>query len=148
MTDPSPTDHAEQGFAWRESGDGPCVVFLHGLGLTRTGWEPQLTGLSDARRCVAWDMPGYGESTPLPELTFESITDALARFLDVIREARSDLVGLSFGGMHAGVAAAASAADGWSPVAAPDAGSRLAGAAVVALRPAAGRVAATAVPCA
>ena len=95
------TDHAEQGFAWRERGRGPGVVFLHGLGLTRTGWEPQLTGLSDARRCVAWDMPGYGESAPLPELTFAALADALARFLDVIQVARADLVGLSFGGMQA-----------------------------------------------
>ena len=96
-----PVDHLDGGFAWRESGEGPTVLFLHGLGLTRTGWEPQLTGLSDTRRCVAWDMPGYGESEPLDDLTFEGVAGAVVRFLDVIGAAVADLVGLSFGGMHA-----------------------------------------------
>ena len=99
--DRGPVDHLEEGFAWREAGDGPTALFLHGLGLTRTGWEPQLAGLSDSRRCVAWDMPGYGNSVPLEHLTFESVAGSVARFLDVIEVDGADLVGLSFGGMHA-----------------------------------------------
>ena len=96
-----PVDHIESDFGWREMGRGPTVLFLHGLGLTRTGWEPQLVGLSDQRRCVAWDMPGYGDSAPLPEMTFEGVADSVERFLDVIGETVVDVVGLSFGGMHA-----------------------------------------------
>ncbi len=96
----APVDHIEGGFAWREMGRGPAVLFLHGLGLTRTGWEHQLRGLSDDRRCVAWDMPGYGDSAPLAEMTFENVADSVASLLDVIGETEVDLVGLSFGGMH------------------------------------------------
>lgn len=77
------------------------MLFLHGLGLTRTGWEPQLQSLADIGRCVAWDMPGYGDSLPLEELTFENLADSVARCLDVIGEDRVDLVGHSFGGMQA-----------------------------------------------
>ena len=87
--------------AWREAGDGPPVLFLHGLGGTRFAWEPQLEGLSDRYRCIAWDMPGYGDSDPLPELTFPAIADAIAMLLDQLDIERTHIVGLSFGGQQA-----------------------------------------------
>lgn len=94
-------DHLVDGLAWREAGSGPAVVFLHGLGLTRTGWEPQLRDLGRDHRCVAWDMPGYGESHAMSQMSFEAISDEVVRLLDLIGVRRADLVGLSFGGMHA-----------------------------------------------
>ncbi len=87
--------------SWREAGTGPPVIFLHGLGGTRTAWDPQLGGLADRFRCIAWDMPGYGASAPLAELTFPAIADSLAGLLDTLELEVADLVGLSFGGMHA-----------------------------------------------
>lgn len=86
--------------AWRESGDGPPVVFLHGLGGTRVAWGAQLRGLSDQFRCIAWDMPGYGDSAPLVPLTYRGIADRFVEFLDELAIERADVVGLSFGGMH------------------------------------------------
>ena len=76
-------------------------MFLHGLGGSRTSWEPQLTGLSSGFRCIAWDMPGYGASAPVAPLTFASIADSVARLLDAAAVERAHLVGESFGGMHA-----------------------------------------------
>ena len=87
--------------AWRERGVGDAVLFLHGLGGSRTSWEPQLAGLSDAFRCIAWDMPGYGASAPVEPLTFAAVADAVARLLDTAGVQRAHLVGESFGGMHA-----------------------------------------------
>ena len=87
--------------AWRECGRGDPVVFLHGLGGSRTSWEPQLSGLSSTFRCIAWDMPGYGASDEVAPLTFAAIADAVARLLDAARVRRAHLVGESFGGMHA-----------------------------------------------
>lgn len=87
--------------AWRETGDGEPVVFLHGLGGSRTSWEPQLTGLRSEFRCIAWDMPGYGVSDPVVPLTFATIADSVARLLDNAGVDRAHLVGESFGGMHA-----------------------------------------------
>ena len=87
--------------AWRETGDGEPVVFLHGLGGSRTSWEPQLTGLRTEFRCIAWDMPGYGVSVPVVPLTFATIADSVARLLDNAGVDRAHLVGESFGGMHA-----------------------------------------------
>ncbi len=91
----------ERPIAWREQGRGRPLVFLHGLGGSRTSWAPQLAGLSDIFRCVAWDMPGYGASAPLEPLTLAGIADAVARLLDALGAERACLVGESFGGMHA-----------------------------------------------
>ncbi len=98
---PQEVDVVERGVAWREAGSGPVVVFLHGLGGTRTAWGPQLRGLSHRFRCVAWDMPGYGDSEPLTPLTFDGVADRLNRLFDVLEADTVDLVGFSFGGMHA-----------------------------------------------
>jgi 3-oxoadipate enol-lactonase len=87
--------------AWREFGTGDVIVFLHGLGGSRIAWEPQLRGLADGWRCVAWDMPGYGLSAPLKPLTFAAVADAVVRLLDKLHVDRAHLVGLSLGGMHA-----------------------------------------------
>ena len=107
MPDPS-RRHAVAGavdvdgpLAWREQGAGQAVLFLHGLGGSRTSWEPQLAGLSEAFRCIAWDMPGYGASAPVEPLTFAAIADSVARLLDAAAVERAHLVGESFGGMHA-----------------------------------------------
>ncbi len=77
------------------------MVFLHGLGGSRTAWGPQLRELSRRFRCIAWDMPGYGESDPLTPLTFSGIAKRLVDLLDELALEQADLVGLSFGGMHA-----------------------------------------------
>ncbi len=87
--------------AWREAGQGEVLLFLHGLGLTRTSWDPQLKELSDRWRCVAWDMPGYGKSSPVEPLTFAAIVDAIAGLLDSLEVQRADICGLSFGGQQA-----------------------------------------------
>ena len=84
------------------------MLFLHGLGMSRTGFDPQLTELSDRRRCIAWDMPGYGAS-PLPAggLTFPLLADAVAALLDRLGLSSAHLVGLSMGGqiaLHAALA--------------------------------------------
>ena len=94
-------DRMASGVAWRERGEGDPVVLLHGLGGTRASWGPQLRGLGGRFRCIAWDMPGYGDSVPLRPLSFAGVADRLAGLLDSLGIERADLVGLSFGGMHA-----------------------------------------------
>lgn len=96
-----PADRLAVSLAYREAGDGPPTLFLHGLGGSRTAWEPQLEGLADVLRCIAWDMPGYGESAPIGPLSFPAIADAAARLLDALGIDRAHVVGLSFGGQQA-----------------------------------------------
>ncbi|MGI9117329.1 MAG: alpha/beta fold hydrolase [Gaiellales bacterium] len=86
--------------AWREAGEGSLVLLLHGLGATRTSWDPQLEALADAHRCVAWDLPGYGASAPLPAFTLEAAADAAAALIAELG-GPAHVVGLSMGGMIA-----------------------------------------------
>ncbi|MEY4176363.1 MAG: hypothetical protein RI900_3528 [Actinomycetota bacterium] len=97
-----PVDVQHPPFAWREQGDGPVVLLLHGLGGSRISWEPQMGALG-RRRTVAWDMPGYGEAAPLPDgpLTWAAVADAAADCLDAVGADRAHVVGISMGGMIA-----------------------------------------------
>jgi 3-oxoadipate enol-lactonase len=90
-------------FAWREAGEGSTpLVLLHGLGGSRLSWEPQLAGLAQLHRVVAWDMPGYGASAALDgALTFTALADAVLEFIDAIGADSVHLAGISFGGMIA-----------------------------------------------
>jgi 3-oxoadipate enol-lactonase len=53
--------------AYTKAGDGPPIVFLHGVGATKRCWEPQIAMLSERFRCIALDYRGYGESEVPPE---------------------------------------------------------------------------------
>lgn len=97
----TPIDHRTGTIAYRLAGTGRPVLFLHGLGGSRIAWEPQLEELGDTFRCIAWDLPGYGDSEPLERLTFPAIADAVVRLLDELGIERADVVGLSFGGQQA-----------------------------------------------
>jgi pimeloyl-ACP methyl ester carboxylesterase len=90
--------------AWRQAGpaDGEHVALLHGLGGSRTAWEPQLGALAEAGYCVAaWDMPGYGASAAIEPLGFGVLADAVGRWLDALGAESAHVVGLSLGGMIA-----------------------------------------------
>src|SRR3954451_24623513 len=47
-------------------GEGPPMVFIHGLGGSWQNWLEQLPVFAAGHRCVAFDLPGFGES-PRPE---------------------------------------------------------------------------------
>ena len=48
--------------SYRESGEGPALVLLHGIGSGSASWLFQLEDLANQYRVIAWDAPGYGES--------------------------------------------------------------------------------------
>ncbi|QUS37197.1 alpha/beta fold hydrolase [Falsirhodobacter algicola] len=49
-----------------EAGQGAPVLLIHGVGLRAEVWAPQIAALSQTHRVIAVDMPGHGESDPLP----------------------------------------------------------------------------------
>jgi 3-oxoadipate enol-lactonase len=88
-------------FSYEALGDPalPPLVFLHGIGGAARAWRGQMTAFSDCYRSIAWDMPGYGESAPLPVVSIASLADALQDFLQQIGATNPILVGHSIGGM-------------------------------------------------
>lgn len=88
--------------AYVARGEGDrTLVFLHGLGGDKTSWRPQIETFSRDFRAVAWDMPGYGDSPPLAEMTFPALAGSLRVLMDHLDTGRAHLVGHSIGGMVA-----------------------------------------------
>jgi 3-oxoadipate enol-lactonase len=83
------------------AGEGPPLALLHGVGTDHRAFRPQLVRLHKRFRLIAWDMPGYGMSPPLPDMSWAALADALARLLDAQRIARAHVLGHSIGGMVA-----------------------------------------------
>lgn len=79
------------GIGWHEAGQGDPVLLLHGMPGSAFSWLPQMEGLPG--RKIAWDMPGYGDSTHRPDLVSPA---AMAAFL---AERMDDTLGLG-GGCH------------------------------------------------
>jgi 3-oxoadipate enol-lactonase len=88
-------------FAYETAGDLTLqpLVFLHGIGGAARAWRAQLDFFGDRYRAIAWDMPGYGGSTPLATVSIASLADALRDFLQQVGATKPILVGHSIGGM-------------------------------------------------
>lgn len=52
---------------YRESGSGPPVVFVHGVGVNGDLWRAVAPPLADERRCIVPDLPFGAHSRPLHE---------------------------------------------------------------------------------
>jgi len=91
--------------AVREAGaaTAPVVVLLHGIGSGAASWLPVAWRLSARARVLAWDAPGYGASTPLPEAapTAQSYANRLKDVLDALGVEHCLLVGHSLGALMA-----------------------------------------------
>jgi pimeloyl-ACP methyl ester carboxylesterase len=95
-------DHVEVGglrVAYRQAGQCPALVLLHGgLGDSRE-WRRQLEGLADEFTVVAWDAPGCGGSADPPEeWRLPDYADCLAGFIHALGLERPNVGGLSWGG--------------------------------------------------
>jgi 3-oxoadipate enol-lactonase len=87
---------AEAGFG------GTPIVFLHGVGSDKSVWDPQLAHFSRARRAVAFDYPGYGESDAAPEGTNrDDYAAAIFAGMDALGIESAHICGLSLGGVVA-----------------------------------------------
>jgi 3-oxoadipate enol-lactonase len=88
-------------FGYEAAGDPASrpLVFLHGIGGAARAWRRQVETFGDRYRTIAWDMPGYGGSAPLPTVSIAALADALQDFLRQIGATKPILVGHSIGGM-------------------------------------------------
>jgi len=84
--------------AFIETGSGPLVLLIHGVGLRAEAWGAQIDVLAKSHRVRAVDMPGHGESARLGG------TPTLADYSDAIAGIISEpalVIGHSFGAMIA-----------------------------------------------
>jgi pimeloyl-ACP methyl ester carboxylesterase len=83
--------------AYRDEGDGPAVVLLHGQPGAAANWAPVVERLRSRARVISMDRPGYGESGGRARGIAENAHIVLA-LLDALRIERAVLAGHSWGG--------------------------------------------------
>ncbi|MFQ5557068.1 MAG: alpha/beta fold hydrolase, partial [Acidimicrobiales bacterium] len=93
MPDELPILHTEQ------RGDGPPLLFLHGLADTSACWEAVIDELASDHRCVTADLPGHGRS-PAPDDPTAYERDGVLGSIDAVldRTGPAVAVGHSLGG--------------------------------------------------
>ena len=85
--------------AGAETGSGPPILLLHGLGGTWQYWARSMELLAGSARCIALDLPGFGQSdTPPGGFTLDSASDNLAAALRSLGGAPAVVCGHSLGG--------------------------------------------------
>ncbi|MGB2710674.1 MAG: alpha/beta fold hydrolase, partial [Conexibacter sp.] len=82
-------------------GSGPQLVLIHGIGSRRGVWDPVVDQLASERETIALDLPGFGDSAPLPagtEPTVDALVDAVVAFLSGAGIEQPHVAGNSLGG--------------------------------------------------
>jgi pimeloyl-ACP methyl ester carboxylesterase len=98
-------DHVEVDgtrIAYARAGNRPALVLLHGAPTDSRTWQWMLPDLSQDHTVIAWDAPGFGQSSDIDESwRAPEFADALAAFVAALGLERPHLVGHSFGTMVA-----------------------------------------------
>jgi pimeloyl-ACP methyl ester carboxylesterase len=92
----------------RVDGAGPPLVQIHGIGTGHHNFDLLTPLLASSFRVVDVDLPGYGESDPIPEpRSIGAFATAVAEWLDVLQLGPVHVHGTSMGGLVAMALAAA-----------------------------------------
>lgn len=87
--------------AYTRLGAGAPLVLLHGIGLSRRSWDPVLASLAEHFDVIAVDLPGHGDSEPLPpevEPQPAALAAAVQHLLDELGVVTPHVAGNSLGG--------------------------------------------------
>jgi pimeloyl-ACP methyl ester carboxylesterase len=88
--------------AYTRAGSGPALVMVHGAPSDHRVWQWMVPDLARDHTVVAWDAPGFGESSDIDDTwRAPQFADALAAFVAALGLERPHVVGHSFGTMVA-----------------------------------------------
>ncbi len=80
-------------------GDGPPLLFIHGLGGIWQNWLLNIPAFMDTHRCVAVDLPGFGQSEmPAGEISIRGLAKTVDRVCDALDIENPVVIGNSMGG--------------------------------------------------
>ncbi|MFG1175590.1 alpha/beta fold hydrolase [Erwiniaceae bacterium CAU 1747] len=87
-------------YRYRDCGEGPTLLFAHGLLVDRDIFAAQVHVLSQTHRCIVLDMPGHGQSGYRPDgWMLDDINRDLALMIRELSLGKVTFVGQSQGGM-------------------------------------------------
>jgi pimeloyl-ACP methyl ester carboxylesterase len=90
------------GTAFKQAGEGPVVVLIHGLGLNMDVWQWQLGALLQHYTVLRYDLLGHGASVkPKGAYTMPQMVDQLHQLLDAQGHQQCVIIGFSLGGLIA-----------------------------------------------
>ena len=92
--------------AYDVTGDGPPVVFIHGLTSFRQSWDPVTDLLGNDLTCVRVDLRGHGESSAATDYSMLSLVSDVEAVVDELALADPAVVGHSLGVTVAAIYAA------------------------------------------
>jgi pimeloyl-ACP methyl ester carboxylesterase len=85
--------------SYLDSGEGPAVLFIHGLTGSHRSWSHQIDAMNTDHRVLAPDLLGHGASAkPMGDYSLGAHAATLRDLLDLLGVDRVTLVGHSFGG--------------------------------------------------
>ena len=90
--------------AFQREGEGEPLVLVHANGMSRAAWRQVIPWLRDQRDVIAIDLPGHGESPPVPSHVVPAppgFAHLLAQLLDQLGIHRAHVAGNSLGGWTA-----------------------------------------------
>ncbi len=83
-------------------GEGPAVLFVHGLSGSWPNWLEQLPVFARTHRVIALDLPGFGNSPmPVGDISISGYARTLDALLDALDVNAATVVGNSMGGFVA-----------------------------------------------
>lgn len=89
-------------YRYRDIGEGPTLLFAHGLFASHHIFAAQVQALSQSYRCIVVDMPGHGLSGYDPTgWTLDDLSRDLALMIDELALGKVTIVGQSQGAMVA-----------------------------------------------
>ncbi|AML59390.1 Beta-ketoadipate enol-lactone hydrolase [Serratia rubidaea] len=89
-------------YRYRDIGEGPTLLFAHGLFANHEMFSAQVAALSQSYRCIVLDMPGHGQSEYHPAgWTLDDLSSDLALMIQELSLGKVTVVGQSQGGMVA-----------------------------------------------
>lgn len=96
-------------WVYLEGGQGPPLILVHGFGADKDCFVRLARWLTPHYRVIVPDLPGFGESSRLPDLDYsaQAQSDRLRQFLQALDIASPHLAGNSMGGQVALAYAAA-----------------------------------------
>jgi pimeloyl-ACP methyl ester carboxylesterase len=85
--------------AYRQAGEGPVVVLVHGIAGSSSTWVPLMERLGDAFTLIAPDLLGHGESAkPRGDYSLGAYASGVRDLMVVLGHERATFVGHSLGG--------------------------------------------------
>ena len=88
-------------YFYKDEGNGPTIIFIHGLGENADSWNKQINYFKKSFRVIAPDLRGHyrTEDGNIADITLHQFSEDIITLLDYLKIDKAHLVGLSMGGI-------------------------------------------------